>query len=106
MANALNDHVLIVDTADAANVAVGGVVLNEEVRVKTIRWVGTAATAAGHTAVVQNGDGKDMWDDIATGANYRHESRLDLRFTHGVRVTTLSSGKLYFYYVLDSQAGR
>lgn len=106
MANSLKDHVLIVDTVSATNVAVGSDVLNADFRVKTIRWVGTAATAGGQTAVIQNGDGQEMWTDIATGANYRHESRLDLRFTHGIRVPTLGSGKLYFYFDLDSSAGR
>lgn len=97
MANQLNDHVLIVDTADAANVAVGGEVITEEIRARLIRWV---PAAGGNTVVVQNGDGDLIWSSAAGGSTVPQESRGDIRFRKGIRVTTLG-GTLFVYFPLD-----
>lgn len=100
MANTLNDHVWIIDTA-AATVISG----TEEVRIRTIRFVPAANTDA---AVIKNGDGKEVWRTTGDGATVKpEESRLDLRFTHGVIVSTLTAGaKLYLYLNLDGPAAR
>lgn len=103
MANQLNDHVLIVDTADAANVAVGGQVITEEIRSRTIRWI---PSAGGDTVVVQNGDGDLIWQSAGGGSTIPQESRLDVRFRKGIRVVTLG-GTLFVYLNLDgSIAGK
>lgn len=86
MANLMAQNPWVVDTAGAGLIATG------RVRPFTIRWVG--ATTAGHKCVVKDAAGEVKWEDVASGANYVTEGRIEIDW-NGVAVTTLDSGKLY-----------
>ena len=87
MANVLDQSPWIIDTPGA------GVLHTGKFRVYSIRWVSPAA-AAGHTCTITDEDGKIKWEDVASGANYVTESRVESDWK-GVKVTVLSSGKVY-----------
>jgi hypothetical protein len=86
MANDITRSPLILDATGA--VFVSGIKFN----VKSIRWVG--ATTAGHQCILKDAAGRVMWADIASGANYATESRVE-NIWNGLTVDTLGSGKVY-----------
>jgi len=86
VANILDQSPWIIDTAGA------GVLQSGNLRAYTIRWVG--ATAAGHKCTITDSAGKVKWEDIASGANYVTESRVEVDWD-GFKVTVLDSGKVY-----------
>jgi hypothetical protein len=91
VANDLTRRPWIIDTPSATNIT------NDRVRLGTIRWVG-AGTAAAGAAVVADGAGRVVWENVASGANTADESVLEFD-VEGLRVPTLAAGKLYIYYL-------
>ncbi len=91
MPNDLTVNPLIVDTAS-------GVLLTIKLTINKIRWVN--GTAAGHTALVQDQNGKRKWEAVATGSNYTEETHFSEQFpliVDGLKVPTLGSGTLFLY---------
>lgn len=94
MANDLTKNPWIVDTAGATPLT------TDKILVRKIRWTG--ATTSGHTAVVKDGQARNVFESVATvtGSNTPE----DVSFFgeegnfRGLAVTTLASGKLYIYY--------
>lgn len=89
MANSLIHSPYIIDTAAADMVSI------VTLTIQAIRWVG--ATTAGHTAVIQDADGRVLWSGIAGTTNWDEESRIPHRWPGGFKVPTLASGILYIY---------
>lgn len=68
----------------------------------TLRWVSKGATAGDDILVVQSsangGDGSStVWESMAAGANYKEESLPGQYYPHGIKVSVIDSGTLYFY---------
>ena len=91
MANDITFNPIIVDTASSTAVTTKTFVAI------MLRWVG--ATTAGHTASVQDTNGKVRWASEATGANYVEETHFDGKpmIFEGLKVPTLGSGTVYIY---------
>lgn len=88
-ANDLTGNPLIIDTAGAS------MLTSSRTWVVAVRWVG--GTTAGHTAVVQDVNSRDLWAGIAGTTNWDEESMAPMVWRGGFKVPTLSSGKLYIY---------
>lgn len=96
MANSLTGNPWICDTASATPIT------RLQVRIAKLRWIGTAATAAGDRCIVKDARAtpRIIWESIATGANFTTDSDAfgsEGNF-NGLAVTTLGSGLLYIYY--------
>ncbi len=63
---------------------------------KAIRWVG--GTTAGHKVVIQDPDSNNIWEAVATGANFTAFDNVNRSWPYGFKVTTLDSGTLYLEY--------
>ena len=88
-ANSTTRSPIIVDTPGA------GTILATSRRIVKVRWVG--ATTAGHTAVIQDSsDSRNVWESIAAGSNYVEDNVMNIAVA-GIKVPTLSSGKLYIH---------
>lgn len=87
MANDLTRTPLKIDTAGSSMIRSG------PVRVRSVRWVG--ATTAGHQAVIQDSDGRVLWESVAGGANNVEAEDIDRDWPRGFKVPTLGSGTLY-----------
>ena len=89
MANNLTDNPWMIDST--------GVLTTDDVPIKHLRWVG--ATTAGHAALINDKNGREVWKSVASGANYVEDSLSEnQRFFHGLTVATLASGTLELYY--------
>lgn len=62
--------------------------------VRSVDWVAPVASA-GHAAVIQDANGKILWEKRANGANFNPHDRLDTWWNSGWKVPTLDSGTLY-----------
>lgn len=89
MANVLSFPVYEIDTAAVILPATTTVKLNG------VRWVGTAATAAGDVVVLTDGAGNTVWRTVATGAYYVEADTPAIKHFRGLTVLTVSSGRLY-----------
>lgn len=88
-ANDISKYPYIIDTAGATTI------ISTRVWVTGIRWVG--ATTAGHQAVIQDANGRVLWEAIAGTTNWDEESFIPMVWRDGFKVSTLTSGKLYIY---------
>lgn len=97
MPNVLDQTPLILDST-------GNNLVTGKIWIAKIRWVG--ASAAGHTAVIKDGNSKIIWASIAPGTANNLEIdtfpstaflKCDGSSTTGLSVTTLASGILYIY---------
>ena len=78
----------IVDTAS------GTAITTDDIRMKSIRWVG--ATTAGHTATIKDRAGRVKWTSVAAGANHVEAELIENdMFWDGIIVDDLDSGILY-----------
>lgn len=91
MANQYRDRVWRIDTASATAIT------TDMVDIEYIRWLG--ATDAGHTAIIQDGDGEEIWRADANSTDYSEESAVRL-VAKGLIVPTLGSGVLFLYHKL------
>ena len=94
MANQVTGNPWIIDTAS------GSAILTSMAQVRSFRWTG--GTTAGHSCVVQDQNGKVVWDSFANGANFLDEKVFEERHgrtVNGLIVPTLGSGKLYIDFV-------
>ena len=103
MANALRDHVWFVDT----NATIGGGTSDSQQKFRTIRWL----PAAGADTITIERVKEDLtteviWESVGGGSTIPQESRLDVRFTRGFKVTQSAGGKLYLYQALDGPPAR
>ncbi len=73
----------------------GGIIYGQEIRVQAFEWISPSAVA-GHQCIVQDKNGINVWESVASGANYEDKDFLDFSF-FGLIVPTLASGKLYIY---------
>lgn len=89
MANILSGKIHIIDTAAP------GIIFPDDIRIKSIRWVGTAVTNAGEKAEVKDKNDIVIWESIASGANHIDSDLIENKFYPGYKVTVLGSGKLY-----------
>jgi len=87
MPNDISRHPHIIDTAGAPLIVAASIYL------RRVRWVG--ATTAGHQAVIQDSNGRVVWESICPGANYVEAEQLHYFAVGGYKVPTLGSGKLY-----------
>ena len=91
MPNDLTGNPFILDTAG------GGVIFNDYIRIKHLRWVD--AGAAGNHCSIQDAAGREIWRGVASGANFEEDSLSEnLRFFKGLNLATLDSGKVFVYY--------
>lgn len=92
MANDLTASPLIIDTASST------MLVEVPIFIKRIRWVG--ATTAGHQVIIQDVNGRVLWESVAAGANNVESESQDAvgLWPTGFKVPTLGSGKLYIYY--------
>lgn len=102
MANALRDHVWFIDTSATIGAGKG----DAQERWRTIRWL---PAAGGDTITIERVK-EDLtteviWESVGGGSTAPQESRLDVRFTRGFKVT-LSGGKLYAYQALDGPVAK
>lgn len=90
MANALNGKIWSIDTVDA------DIIDDRHIFVKSVRWVGTAASAAGNAVVIREPvTDITLWESTASGANYVEEALLETTWPQGFEVPTLAVGTLY-----------
>lgn len=94
MSNNITLNPLKIDTADP------GILWNDGLRVRKIRWVG--ATTAGHRVTVEDQYGNLFWESICPGPDYVEESDFSMLKTPrgvltGLIVEVLDSGTLYIY---------
>lgn len=94
MSNNLTANPISLDTAGST------VLLQQAFTVKAIIWYAPAASA-GSTVSLQDKDGNVIWPSVASGANYKEESKW---FEHpllfnGLKMPTLDSGTIYLYWV-------
>ncbi|HDZ27008.1 hypothetical protein LCGC14_0690210 [marine sediment metagenome] len=92
MVNALNNTLWVVDTVDA------DVIDDKNMRVKSIRWIGGATSAAAEAVVIRDPTtNTTLWETTASGANYVEESLYNppLWWVNGFEVPTLDNGTLY-----------
>src|SRR3989304_171461 len=68
------------------------ILFSSRLYIKEIRWV--AATTAGHTAVLQNKNGRTFWASEAAGTNFV-DSFLYEGWVEGLSIPTIASGKVY-----------
>jgi hypothetical protein len=61
----------------------------------SLRWVG--ATAAGHSIVLKDGNGIEVFKSEANGANFIDGWVWKRKWMHGVEVSSMTSGTLYIY---------
>ena len=75
-----------------------GVVTTDDIRIKHLRWVGTAQSQSGDAAILKDKNGKVIWSSYAYGA-YNVEDSLteNQRFFPGLTVDTLGSGAIHVY---------
>jgi len=105
MANALRDHVWFIDT----NGLVGNAGKSDAMeKIRTIRWL---PAAGGDTITIERikEDGTStevIWESAGGGTTAPQESRLDIRFTRGMKVTQSAGGKLYLYEALDGPTAK
>jgi len=100
MANKFLSNIWVIDTASSQ-------VINDDVhtRVNVIRWVVDGDAADGDDLKITDATDNLIWHDIVTNSNSTtywvsstsFDSPLDLRSTGGIKVSTLSHGKVYFY---------
>lgn len=84
----------IIDNCDPLiyEVASTTILDSRKIYIKSIRWVG--ATTAGHTAVLQNKNGRVFWASEAAGNNFIDEFLYE-GWVEGIILSTLASGKIY-----------
>jgi hypothetical protein len=83
---------MVIDTAGAT------VLTNRVMDVYLIRWVSPSAVA-GHAVLITDTNDVPKWETCANGGNYVEADHIGLNEAwQGLKVPTLSSGKLYIYY--------
>jgi hypothetical protein len=92
MANDLTKNPWRVDTPGASVLAA------DRIYVKGVRWVG--ATTAGHEAIIQDKNNRNVWRSLAAGANNVESDLIESipGYWDGMKVPTLGSGELYITY--------
>lgn len=90
MANDITKEPWLFDTANAATIY-----FKNGAKIASVKWVSESASA-GHNAVIQDRDGRVLWEGVASGSNYE---KLDLLggawWPDGFKIATLQSGTLY-----------
>ncbi len=93
---AQNDNVIIMDGA--------GQEITGSQKVKSIRWVAGASSAAGNRCILTESSSgtpsKLMWESIAANANHVESDSnggSGFAFHNGLRVDTLDAGRVYLY---------
>lgn len=96
MANTKYNKIVFIDTAGASAIRTDQLTINK------IRWVD--AGAAGDACVIQDQNNNTFWESVASGADYVESDDFSMggqnssgRRLDGLKVPTLSSGKLYIY---------
>jgi len=90
MVNALNGRIWSIDTVDA------DVIDAKACKVKSVRWVGGATSAAGEAVVVRDPVlNTILWETTASGANYDEESLIETWWSNGFEVPTIDNGTFY-----------
>lgn len=95
MANDLTDNPWIIDTAATLDSGTAGL------RISHIKWVNPSGVA-GDACVIQNGAGTRVtWEAVCPGGNFDADIDFGERglATRGIKVSTLSRGRLYLYFV-------
>jgi hypothetical protein len=65
MANAVDQHPWVLDTA--------GLITTDDLYISKLRWVGGASSVADDQLIVQDKNGKVIFESTATGANFIDE---------------------------------
>lgn len=103
MANGFRDHVWFIDTS--ATLGTGQP--DDQQKFRTIRWLpGAGVDTVVLERVRQDGLTEPIWESAAGGSTVPQESRLDVRFTRGFKVTISAGGKLYLYQALDGPTAK
>ena len=89
----------VVDTPTTTWVVGNPLMIEDDVIVSTVRWVG--ASDAAHSAIIKDRSGNTVWESTAAAADDREESQpmsMVSQRWKGFVVTTLGSGRLYIAY--------
>lgn len=87
MSNQLNEAVFVLDTPGTI------IASSVHIRITGIRWVG--CTAAGHQAIVTDGQAREVWASKSPIINFVDADSPTIKDFYGLIVPTLDSGKLY-----------
>ena len=79
-------------TLTSANV--GNIITSLDVKIKSIRIIGTGATAAGDYYRIESPDGGLLWRTRAAGAWYIEESITQRNWDTGYKLIALDSGEI------------
>lgn len=63
------------------------------VKIRGLRWVG--ATQIGHTCLVRDAQGRDIWESISGSSGTHIDADAVAKEINGFVLQTLSSGRLY-----------
>lgn len=89
MANDLAGNPHKIDTAGA------GLLWDGRIKITRVYWFNP--TTLGHTVIIQDKNGRVIWEGRAEAANESQLANLEAGWYPGYKVPTLASGTLYVY---------
>lgn len=92
MANTFGTLIWVIDTASATPVSMSFV------NISALKWISVSGSL-GDQAVIQDGGGNPIWEGVCSGPDFDTGifTLGGQRTVQGIKVPTLTSGKLYIY---------